>query len=181
LQLYDADPEFAFLSLVNAGEVLASGLQLGDDDLYDDELKELLVEIEVKAGQETAQKLKKRLFQVRRKFTCGLARLLNTAFFEGSESAQDFFRLKPDNIEKHLKAAYDLRSRFLHVGTRFGNWVSVSHEGAEVMIGEPAYGDPDWKRLISRIPTLGGLERIIRFCLLRFMHQRISILHPLLD
>lgn len=62
LQLYDTDPEFAFLSLVNAGEVLASGLQFGEDELYDVELKALLVEIEAKVGQDTTEKLKKRLF-----------------------------------------------------------------------------------------------------------------------
>ena len=182
LQQYDSDTELAFLSLVNAGEVLVSGLKFTKAELRDDKLTAMLAEIDRCVKPETAAELKERFFrQISRRFRKGLTKSLNANFYSGSESAKDFLRLKPENIEKHLRAAYDLRSTFLHAGTRFGVWVLSDGEGSETSIGTPAYGDSDWKKLIAAIPTLNGLERVIRFALLRFIHKRISSLNQLLD
>jgi hypothetical protein len=182
LQQYDSDPELSFLSLVNAGEVLVSGWPLTETDLTDEDLTAMIAEIDMKLSAETALALKKKFFgQISRKFRKGLSKSLNEHFYLGSESTEEFLCLKPENVEKHLKAAYALRSRFLHAGARFGNWVSLDYQGAEISIGTPAVGDPEWKKLISAIPTLGGLERVIRFAVLRFIHQRISPLHAWLD
>jgi hypothetical protein len=182
LQLWDTDPEFAFLNLVNAGEVLVSGIDFDPSELEDESLTLLLSEIDARLEPATAQKLRGKFFgQISRRFRKGLAKLLNTPFYSGGESSRDFLCLTPDNIEKHLKAAYSLRSRFLHVGTRFGSWVAFSPDGAEISLGPSAYGDTEWKKLTALVPTLTGLERVIRFCLLRFIHQRTSPIHPLLD
>ena len=182
LQLYEDDAELSFLSLVNAGEVLVSSVAFSEDELKDEQTDTMLVEIEEKLTSGTAAKLKKMLFgQISRRFRVGLAKLLNGNFYDGSECTRDFLKLKPESILKHLKAAYTVRSQFLHNGTRFGQWVLSLEGGSEIMAGVPAYGSNDWKKLISNIPTLYGLERVIRFCLLRFVHQRISPIHPLLE
>lgn len=181
LQLYEDDAELSFLSLVNAGEVLVSSVIFNEDELKDEQTDTMLVEIEEKLTSDTATKLKKMLFgQISRRFRVGLAKLLNETFYNGSECTNDFLKLKPESILKHLKAAYAVRSQFLHSGTRFGQWVLSLEGGSEIMVGVPAYGSSDWKKLISNIPTLYGLERVIRFCLLRFIHQRISRIHSLL-
>jgi len=182
LQQYDSDPELAFLSLINAGEVLVSGLQFTENELGDEQLTVLLGEIDAQLSPGTASALRKKLFgQISRRFRKGLSKSLNENFYLGSESAEAFLRFTSENVEKHLKAAYSLRSQFLHAGTRFGNWVSTDYQGSEIFIGTPAFGDSEWKKLIAAIPTLGGLERVIRFSILRFIHQRISPLHVSLD
>jgi hypothetical protein len=181
LQAYDSDPEFAFLNLVNAGEVLVSGLPFEESELKDECLTTVLAEIDAKLEPATAQRIRKKFFgQISRRFRKGLAKLLNPAFFSGSESTRDFLRLKPENVEKRLQAVYDLRSIFLHEGRRFGGFVISGPDHEEISLGPAAYGDSDWKKLTAKVPTLAGLERVIRFCLLRFVHQRASALHSLL-
>jgi len=182
LQLFESDAELAFLSLVSAGEVLISGLDFSENEIYDGETQELLLEIKEKMGEAKSEKVRDRFFQIRRRFRIGLAKLVNKAFFEGSESRDEFSKFKQDEFDMRIAAAYDLRSNFLHAGKRFGVWVeTMGHMNAEVSIGMPAYGDAEWKKLISRIPTLVGMERVIRFCLLRFLHQRVSPLHEKLN
>jgi hypothetical protein len=182
LQLFEPDPELAFLSLINAGEVLINGLAFSDDEIYDKDTQALLSEIEATLGDIKAQKVRDRFFQIRRKFRLGLSKLVNQAFFEGSESQEDFYRIRPEDFETRVVAAYDLRSAFLHAGKTFGGWVTaLDHRNAEVSIGKPSAGDAEWKKLIERIPTLIGMERVIRFCLLRFLHQQVSPLHEKLN
>jgi hypothetical protein len=181
LQLFESDPELAFLSLISAGEVLVSGLDFSRDGIYDNDTEELLVEIKEKLGAEKAEKLR-RFFRVSRKFRVGLSKLVNKNFFEGSESSEEFYKFKPADFDTRIAAAYDLRSKFLHEGKTFGGWVAAfDHSNADVSIGTPAHGDAEWKKLISRIPTLVGMERVIRFCLLRFLHQKVSPLHERLN
>jgi hypothetical protein len=182
LQLFESEPELAFLSLVNAGEVLISGLEFSESEIYDEEIRTLLAEIKDKLGESKAEKVRGRFFQIRRKFRIGLSKLVNQSFFEGSESREDFYQFKQEDFDTRIAAAYDLRSYFLHAGKRFGIWVEImGNMNADVSIGTPAYGDPEWKKLISRIPTLVGMERVIRFCLLRFLHQKVSPLHEKLN
>jgi hypothetical protein len=181
LQLFESDTELAFLSLVSAGEVLVSGLDFSGDGIYGNDTEELLIEIKEKLGDVKADKIR-RIFRVSRKFRIGLSKLVNESFFEGSESQDEFFRFKPDEFDMRMAAAYDLRSNFLHEGKKFGGWVEImSHINAEVSIGTPAHGDAEWKKLISRIPTLVGMERVIRFCLLRFLHQKVCPIHVKLN
>jgi len=63
LQLCESDPEHAFLSLINAGEVIISGLEYADDELYDQETQELLVEIEQTLGSAKAKRVRDRFFK----------------------------------------------------------------------------------------------------------------------
>lgn len=182
LQLFESDPELAFLALVNAGEVIASGLEFSEEEIYDAETRELLAEVNEKLGDAKAEKVRERFFQIRRRFRICLCKLVNTAFFAGSESQDDLFRFKAEDFGTRITVAYDLRSIFLHAGKTFGGWVTaLDYRNAEISIGTPAYGDAEWKKLISRIPTLVGMERVIRFCLLRFLHQEVSPLHEKLN
>jgi hypothetical protein len=182
LQLFESDPEHAFLSLINAGEVIINGLEFAEDEIYDKDTQELLAEIKQQLGDVKAKRVRERFFQIRRKFRVGLSRLVNKSFFEGSESQDDSHKFKPEDFDVRIAAAYDLRSHYLHAGKRFEEWVTIfDHWNAEVCIETPFYGDAEWKKLIARIPTLVGMERVIRFCLLRFMHQKVAFLHEKLN
>ncbi len=119
LDLLEEDPELSYLSLVNAGEVLAGALDYADNELFDPELRNILEEISGGLGAAKANIIRSRLFQVRRKFRLGLTRLLAPAFFAGYECQDGWAAIKPDDVGAALNAAYDLRSKFLHTGARF--------------------------------------------------------------
>jgi hypothetical protein len=182
LHLFARDVELAYISLVNAGEVLVGGLEFSEEELFDPDFLRLLRRIEEKMGGDALRQIRSRLFQVRRRFFIGLKRLVSPAFFDGYEGKHPFLAIRQENFEQRMAAAYDLRSRYLHAGTRFESWVRwAAQSDQEVVGGEPAYGDREWKTLIARIPNFFGLERVIRFALLRFIHQKIAQLHEKLD
>jgi hypothetical protein len=174
LHQVSADPEVAFLNLVTAGEVLSSGFAFTDDELFDDETRNVLNTIKVQAGQDIHDRVKGRMYQVRRKFRLTLSRLLNDDFFSGAESQDKWCILTKEKIESRINAAYDLRSRYLHTGARFGGWIQPTAHLWEVAVGQPVVEPADWKKILSTTPTFIGLERLIRFALLRFIHLHIS-------
>ena len=181
LNFFHTDPEMAYLNLVNAGEVLVSKLTYSEEDLFDEDFRKFLNEIEGKMGKKAMEKVRSRLFQVRRKFRIGLSRLISQPFFDGHECKESGFAIIRENFESRMTAAYDLRSQFLHTGTRFGNWATILQQLNSEIGARPAYGSTEWKELIHRMPSLIGLERVIRFCLLRFIHQRVAPIHPKLE
>lgn len=46
----------------------------------------------------------------------------------------------------------------------------LSGEVCEVQYGKPVVGDETFEKALAKAPTYFGLERIIRYCLLRFIH-----------
>ena len=184
LQEAEADPEVAFLDLITCGEILSNFWEYEKDDLLDDQLKADLARVsgELEGGEAIAGRIRGRLFQVKRKFIAAILRLLSSTFFEHTEATQPFCALKAEDIETRIKAAYDLRSRYVHTGLDFGNWIfQGSAYLEEIFTGEPVVDDKDFKKLLMRSPTLCGLERIMRFCLLRFIHLNGCTIDARLD
>ena len=184
LRIVEEQPEVAYLDLVTAGEILSNYFKFSEEHLYGEDLKELLEEIrsQLPDGEKKANKIKSRLFQVRHRFKLTLRRFLNTSFFTKSESKNNFGAFTEDNITASIVAAYDLRSRYVHTGERFGTWIhSLEHFGAEKQIGTPIVEDKSYKKILERAPTFIGLERIIRYCLLAFIHKEICQIDPCLD
>ncbi len=54
----------------------------------------------------------------------------------------------------------------------FGRWISLQLGGDnnEVQWGKPVIDDSELAKILIKSPTFIGMERIMRFCLLRFMH-----------
>jgi len=50
--------------------------------------------------------------------------------------------------------------------------VSLKHHGlaSEIQIGAPVVGDVEFEKILVKAPTFFGMERIIRYSLLRFIH-----------
>src|SRR5205823_13328258 len=123
-------------------------------------------------------RLKSRLFQIRRKCALFVRQTLDEPFYQSSESAPGYPRVCARDIERRVKATYDLRSRFMHTGRSQGVWVNaLKHVGAEVMIGDPVISDPELKKLVVNSLTLCGLERVVQYCLHRSILNRISVPH----
>jgi hypothetical protein len=155
LEMFESEPEFAFLSLINSGEVLVSGLKFENSELEDAALNTIMSEVDAKLEPKIAEEIRKRFFgQISRRFRKGLVKLLNSAFFAGSET-EEFLRLTPTNVEDRLKAAYELRSIFMHEGTPFGWVVSHDYQGNEISLGQAAYGEDRWKKITGMAHQIG--------------------------
>jgi hypothetical protein len=177
-------PELAYLDLITCGETISGERNVPDDRLYDEDLKELLRRIEKGSpdGSELAASVRSRLYQVRRRFASALSDLLDDYFFAHPESHEPFAALKQDDIETALKAAYNLRSRYVHTGIQFGAWVKpLAHLPEEIMLGTPIMDDNDLKKILVKAPSLCGMERIMRYCLLKIAGEAGAILDDMYE
>jgi len=184
IQLIEDQPEMAFVDLVTAGEILSNYFDFTDEELFDDSIKKLINEIHGchQEPDKAVKLIKSRLFQVRRKYSLTLTSLLNKNFFSKTESPEKLASLSEDKIDQRIKASYDLRSLYVHTGLKFGNWITaLYHHGHETIIGDPVVEDKDYQKLLKLTPTFGGLERIIRYCLLSFIHKHITKIDEILD
>ena len=175
----ELQPELAYVNFVTCGEVISNSEFISDIDLYDDHLKNIFsaIETELKDGPHVVKTIKSRLYQVRRRFSYVLKSMLDDYFFKHHESKEDIFALKRETIEQSLMAAYDLRSLYSHTGILFGGH-ACAHPGYqnEVAIGQPILPNPDLVKALVRAPTLLGLERIMRYALLRIANEVGAIL-----
>lgn len=177
-------PELAYLDLITCGEIISNKRDVREERLFDDELKELLQRIEqgIPDGSKTANSIRARLYQVRRRFAAALSDLLDDYFFHHHESKEEFLALKKDGIDGTLKAAYDLRSQYVHTGIQFGGWVRPhAHSSEEIMMGTPVLDDTELKKILVRAPSLCGLERIMRYALLKIASEAGAILDDLYE
>ena len=174
LQNFEERPDVAYLNLITAGEVLSNYYIYDTDELLDEQARDIIRQIAEASdnGPDLAKQIKGRLFQVKRRFLRALGDLLTDPFFTESEAEGDIFRLKKEDIGSRLSAAYDLRSQHVHAGIPFGKWVSQTPgaEAGEIQGGIPVVGNKDFEKVLAKAPTYFGLERIIRYCLLRFIH-----------
>ena len=144
LQNAERDTEVAYLHLITAGEVLSSDFRF------------------------------KSTKGVKEKFVKSLCSLLDDDFYVTQNSAPHLRRFEPNNVERSIGAAYDLRSRYVHTGAPFGTWVSPALPVAsgDLQLGEPSVEDRKLGRVLALAPTFVGLERLVRYCVLRWMTLR---------
>jgi Apea-like HEPN len=186
LRAAEDDPETAFLHLITCGEILSEFFRYEEDKLFlcRKELLRDFAEIAAKLddGEKVVKRIKSNISHVKRRFTLTITSLLSEPFFAKHESREAHYALEADNIKRRVKAAYDLRSRYVHTGISFGRWVGhVTQHVEEVQTGSPVIEDKEFKKIISQSPTLIGLERIMRFCLLRLMQANGVNIDPILE
>lgn len=164
------DMEIAYLHLISVGEILTGCLKFDEASLADDDTRTLLarIEAEMPDGAKTARILRSKLRSIKRRFVLGLVSLLNPAFFVQSQARHSFAGLEAKTIAKRLSAAYDLRSQYVHTGQSFGIVVGpLGTDREEVQTGKPIHEDKEFAKALACAPTYIGLERILRYCLLR--------------
>ena len=144
LQNAEHNTEVAYLHLITAGEVLSSDFRF------------------------------KGIKGVKRKFVKALCSLLDDDFYVTQDSAPSFGRFKPNNVERSICAAYDLRSRYVHTGAPFGMWVdpALAISSGDLQVGKPSVKDRHLGGVLALAPTFVGLERLVRYCALRWMTLR---------
>ena len=171
LRVAEQDLEVAYLHLITAGEILAEAVPVEPDRLIDAQTRGLLERIEegLPDGVRVARSIRSKLRSIRRRFVHTLCGLTDEGFFERTESNEPFARLSSAAYPKALAAAYDLRSQYVHTGQSFGHWIAPrgTYTG-EVQSGRPVVDSKRFERVLANAPTYVGLERIIRYTLLRF-------------
>lgn len=173
LRQVESSPEIAFLSLVTVGEILSSYFNYPIEDLIDEDTTKLLRKLrEIECfGESLAKKVEAKLYGISEAFCKYLLECLDDDFFERPEARNHYEQLKNEDIKQRLKAAYNMRSQFVHAGKFQSNWMSVNYlnNNEEVVHGEPITGDKDTEKMIKRSPTFVGMERIMRYALIKFL------------
>lgn len=149
-----------FLHLVTCGEILSNLSTYERNDLLHEELLRDFAEIAAKLddGEKVVNRIKNNFSHVKRRFTLAITSLLSEPFFAHHESREAHCALKAYDIESRVKAAYDLRSRYVHTGISFGHWVGhVTQRVEEVRTGNPVIEDKGFKKIIRQSPTLNGI------------------------
>lgn len=155
LQNFEKNPEVAYLNLIMAGEVLSQYFDKSKSHNY-----------------------------VKKRFTKTIEKLTNKYFFSQSycENSKDV--LKEDDFKKRIEAAHTIRSKFVHEGLSFEELItrgSFSRHG-EIQPEGISFNDEDLKEYLKMLPTYYGMESVIRFCLLRFIHVYGKVaIDPLLN
>ncbi len=188
LQAAEPDIEVAYLHLVTAGEILSNAIDIPQDQLLDAKTREQLtrIESELTDGAPIARAMRKKLRSVKARFVATFRHLVDTSFFDRAEAEGAYARLRRADFPKVLGAAYDLRSRYVHSGEAFGDWVAPRGRATEeVQSGRPMVQDKAFAKTLAAAPTFIGLERIVRYALLRFAERlqvdtRMEAADPLL-
>ncbi len=174
LQNAEHDPEVAYLHLITAGEILSSFFQYSKEEILDETtIADLdIIKNKIEDGDKIAKRISKRLTVVRKNFVKSLCSLLDDSFYVTAESEKKPGHFKPRNIERNIGAAYDLRSNYVHTGVSFGRWVEPSRHHSDLQSGKPVVEDKEFAKILRKAPKFAGLERLIRYCILKFMSSR---------
>ena len=173
LQNFELDSEIAYLNLITAAEVVSNYCKYDVNELIDEEFRSILeaIETNIHDGKRYSKMIKNRLSQVKKRLVKTIVELVDDDFFDGSEAMHPCGMLKQGDFEKRVAAAYDLRSKYVHNGSSFGAWISLraSTDKHDIQCGRPIIGDKDFEKILYQAPTFLGLERIIRYCLLKLL------------
>ena len=123
-----------------------------------------------------------RMTAIRKRFARSLLEALDRHFYEAGEAdSKNPVYFKPSDMvgigdkrydmRKCLESAYDVRSRYVHSGEAFGTWVSVTGRFGlhDHVSGRPGLRDKRFAKVLEMCPMFCGLERIVRYALLRRM------------
>jgi hypothetical protein len=177
LQNFDRDPEVSYLHLITVGEILSNFDESKKNANIDHDIELIFERIKkgMEDGAEIVNKLKGKMRSIKKKFVNTIVELVKPDFFNKSESKVDLFIIKPDNFKEMISSAYDIRSKYVHTGAPFKNSINYSaFRNFEVNI----LSINEVKGIKEYGLTLMGLERIIRYCLLKFAEENGGYIDP---
>jgi len=173
LQAIEYDSEIAYLHLVTAGEILANYHEYNDKDIIDSvTLRDLnIVENCDNCGKIVGKSFRSKFRSIKRRFVKTICDSIEDDFFDSPETDKRFSVFTKESFEKNIMAAYDLRSQYVHSGIPFGNWISKSPFQTDTLVGQPVVGNKEIAKILKYVPTFIGLERTIRYVLIKFMER----------
>lgn len=178
LQLAERQPELAYLALISCAEVLAVDRAWPKEHLLDPDARDILDQIRRLGpdGPALARRIENRLWQAKRSLLATLGELAQADFYEVGNPSPAWSRWQPGDLTKRLSAAYDLRSKLVHAGADIGEHLWRGMQRSEdVALGTPAMDDRKLAKILALAPTYTGLERLLRYCLLRYMERNGAV------
>lgn len=168
LQNAEVDSEIAYLHLITSAEILASFFEYERDEIIAPSILALFKNIEENMldGAKVVRQLQGNFRSIKRCFVESICSLLDDEFFD---EQQGFMFLSKDKIKSSIGAAYDLRSKYVHVGATFGGWVRPNERAEELRGGRPVVPDKEFAKILEKAPSFHGLERVVRYCILKVM------------
>ncbi len=173
------DKEVAYFRLVQALECASSNESFSDDERFghDEQLTHYLkwlIELEDLTGEKCAEFIKQRLYQVKRGVWLWLQEHVDSQFY-----AQAPESISEDSLKRCLSSAYDLRSAYVHAGTKFGDYIDPIQGRcgtAEIIPGDflAICPDSELRKVLSNAPTFVGLERVVRYALTKALETEIA-------
>jgi hypothetical protein len=175
LQTAESDPEVAYLHLITAGEILANAHRPESADELDEDVRAIVDQVRrhVPKGQKAAKVLTSRMRQIKRRFRSTVVDLIDENFFDTGKGLVPWTKFDRKHLLQHVSAAYDVRSRYVHSGHAFGDWIAPRGDCSE----ELRHDVPN----VGAAPTYVGLERVIRYCLVRFAEKHRLIVDVTID
>ena len=134
---------------------------------------------------------RKKSKSIKENFTTALWELVDEKFFSSTESnvydklhGCGFFKSNEADFKKHMRCAFELRNKYVHSGVPFGKWVHPYNTCEDTQTGTPVVDDdirqivPGYAEIVKDAPTFIGLERTIRYCLLKLLENSNFSLRP---
>lgn len=155
-----SSPSLAYSLLISSLECLAMTQNPPDSQLYDEESMALLEKIgeHPDFGPGVRGLLKQRLRQVKKRVSLAVGHFMNPSSYEKLESNTrrgllSFGPQRVADVYVAVRAAYDLRSKYLHTGFDHSRWTSrfSSKDNAPT--------------IVQKAPTLDELEGLTQHCL----------------
>jgi hypothetical protein len=186
LRLFVIDKEIAYFRLIQSLECLVDKRDYSDEQLYghDEQLTfylSWLVSLEDNKGKKAASYFKNRLYQVKRSVLLLIDELIDDAFFHTKNNS-----LTPTSLKQGIAAAYDLRSCYIHTGEQFGMWIDpVNGRAGDTEIIPTSFlglcEDENIAALLRKSLTYLGLEKVVRYVILKFIHKNMYPLRSLFE
>lgn len=164
---FPRDTSIAYMSLVGAGEILTKNMTFKDEELYELDTLTFFDEVKTTLGEEKLKLVRNSMRQIKKRYYIGMHRFFAPCLVSTNEHVHR--KLTKENFEDTLKAAYDLRSKFLHEGFRMG--MHTTHNIFEVGLTHSRGYSQSLINLLNRAPTFVALERVVRFALLKRLYE----------
>jgi hypothetical protein len=186
LSLISFDPTIAYVSFVSAIECL-SGYQYRDR-VFDfngitkfNKARDILVRLNrIEEAKADVSQLKQELVRieyfVRQKFVLFLSENITDEFWEIPDELHpykfDYFKITQDKFEQYLRDIYDRRSKYIHGGLPFPNYVEL---GLREMVPAPIFTQLLQLQQKKRfIPPLTWFERLCHSTIIQYMRQTLT-------
>ncbi len=180
LRLLPFDREIAFFRLIQAIECVSSQSQFTDEERFshDDQLwsyLKWLEQLDDANGKPCADFVKNRLYQVTRGVQLWLDNRIDMAFYSPENHG-----LTSETLRNTVSAAYTLRSKYVHGGAAFGDFIDPTEGRCGSLETIPdsfleACLDKNLRKTLARCPSFLGLERLVRYGLSKELSAELTL------
>lgn len=179
----EKEPDLAYLHLITALEI-ASNIyitkEMSEELFTENEISRLeKIKSIPDDGEHLYKYFKNKFSHIKRKFVRTVLDNIDDKFWAHTESINTLGAFSQDTFEDAIKAAYDFRSKYVHVGQASEFRILKSHGYCyEVPIRTNKYKSNSIEKTLNRAPTFFGLERITRYVLLQIAARHNAFTNP---